>query len=62
LQKNLIDTEERIALARGYFNEIAAYCNTRLEVVPANLVAWLGGIKPQTLMAANAFERAPVRI
>jgi hypothetical protein len=62
LQKNLIDTEQRIALARGYFNDIAAHYNTRLEVVPERFVARLGGIRPQTLMAANAFERAPVRL
>jgi len=28
LQKNLIDTEQRIALARGYFNDIATQYNT----------------------------------
>ncbi len=34
LQKNLIETEQRIALARGYFNDIASHYNTRLEVAP----------------------------
>src|ERR1044071_1321467 len=62
LQKNLVDTEQRIALARGYFNEIATFYNTRLEVVPDRFVAALGGLKPQALMAANDFERAPVEV
>ena len=62
LQKNLVDTEQRIALARGYFNDIATQYNTRLETVPERYVARLGAMKPQTLMAANDFERAPVRI
>ena len=31
LQKSLIDTEQRIALARGYFNDIATHYNTQLE-------------------------------
>ena len=62
LQKNLIDTEQRIALARGYFNDIATFYNTRLEVVPDRFVAALGGLKPQPLMAANDFERAPVEV
>jgi len=62
LQKNLIDTEQRIALARGYFNEIATFYNTRLEVVPDRFVAALGGLQPQALMAANDFERAPVEV
>jgi len=62
LQKNLIDTEQRIALARGYFNDIATQYNTRLEIVPERYVACLAAMKPQTLMAANDFERAPVKV
>jgi hypothetical protein len=62
LQKNLIDTEQRIALARGYFNEIATHYNTRLEIVPERFVAKLAAMKPQTLMAANEFERAAVKV
>ncbi len=41
LEKNLIDTEQRIALARGYFNDIATHYNTRLEFVPERFVARL---------------------
>jgi hypothetical protein len=62
LQKTLSDTEQRIALARSYFNEIATHYNTRLEIVPEKFVARLGAMKPQTLMAANDFERAPVTV
>jgi hypothetical protein len=62
LQENLTDTEERIALARGYFNEIATHFNTRLEVVPERFVARMARMKPRTLMAAKAFERAPVKV
>ena len=60
LQKNLTDTEQRIALARGYFNSIATFYNARLEVVPDRFVAALVKMQPQSLMAANDFERAPV--
>jgi hypothetical protein len=62
LHKSLVDTEQRIALARGYFNDIATHYNTRLEVVPEGLVARLAAMKPQALMAANEFERAAVKI
>jgi hypothetical protein len=62
LQQNLIDTEQRIALARGYFNDIATHYNTRLETVPERFVARLGAMQPQSLMAANDFERAPVKL
>lgn len=62
LQKSLVDTEHRIALARGYFNEIATYYNTRLEIIPDRFVAALGGLKPQPLMSANDFERELVAV
>jgi len=62
LQKTLSETEQRIALARSYFNEIATHYNTRLEIVPERFVALLGAMKPQPLMAANEFERAPVTV
>ncbi|MEI8290902.1 MAG: LemA family protein [Verrucomicrobiota bacterium] len=62
LQKTLADTEQRIALARSYFNEIATHYNTRLEIVPERYVARLGAMKPQPLMEANDFERAAVTI
>ena len=60
LQKTLSDTEQRIALARSYFNEIATHYNTRLEIVPEKFVARLGAMKPQPLIAANDFERTAV--
>jgi hypothetical protein len=60
LQENLSETEQRIALARGYFNDIATFYNTRLQIIPDRLVAALGAMKPRELMTATGFERAPV--
>lgn len=62
LQQNLSDTEQRIALARGYFNEIATYYNTRLQIIPDKFIATLGSLHEQPLMLANDFERAPVEV
>ena len=62
LQQNLIDTEQRIALARGYFNDIATFYNTRLQRVPDKFVAGLGALRVEALMQANDFERAPVKV
>jgi hypothetical protein len=62
LQRNLADTENRIALARGYFNEITTHFNTRLQTVPDRFVAQLAGMKPKPLMAAAEFERAGVKV
>jgi len=62
LQQSLGDTEQRIALARSYFNSIATFYNTRLQVVPDRFIAALGAMKPRALMEANDFERAPVQV
>lgn len=62
LQTNLIETEERIALARSYYNEIVTFYNTRLEVVPDRFLAQMAGMKPHSLMEANAFERRAVQV
>jgi hypothetical protein len=60
LQKELADTEQRIALARDYFNSIATFYNTRMEIVPDRFLAKTMKLKPQTLMSAADFERAPI--
>ena len=62
LQKQLSETEQRIALARDYFNQIVTFYNTRLEIVPDTFLAKVMGLKPQTLMGAGDFERAPVKV
>ncbi len=62
LQKELTDTEQRIALARGYYNEIATHYNTRLEIIPDHFVSALTRLQPRPLMLAGDFERAPVPI
>ena len=39
LMKNLTETEDRIALARNYSNDITTFYNTRLERIPDRFVA-----------------------
>ena len=62
LQRQLVETEQRIALARTYFNDIATFYNTRLAIVPDRFVAAIGRLPPQALLAAADFERAPVTV
>lgn len=64
LQRELSDTETRVALARDYHNSIATHLNTRLEIIPDRWVAALAGLKPRVLWEAESFERAavPVRL
>ena len=62
LQRELADTEQRIALARSYFNDIATFYNIRLQIIPDRFIAGLGRLQPQLLLTATDFERAPVRV
>jgi hypothetical protein len=62
LQQSLIETEQRIALSRDYFNNIASFYNARLEIVPDRFVASLMRLHTQPLMGAADFERAPVQV
>jgi hypothetical protein len=60
LQRELADTETRIALARDYYNTIATHLNTRLEIIPDRWFAPLAGLRPQPLLTVESFERAAV--
>ena len=45
LHDQLIDTEDRIALARGFFNNSVTAHNLRVETMPATIVAKLTGFR-----------------
>jgi len=62
LHANLVETEQRIALARNYYNDSATFHNTRLERVPDRYVANLLKMQPAALFAATGFERATVGV
>lgn len=59
MHRQLVDTEQRIALARDYHNGIATQFATRLETVPDRFLAALLGMRPVARIAAQDFERAP---
>jgi hypothetical protein len=58
LQRTLEETEQRIALARDYYNQQTRFYNTRLEVIPDTYVARLSGLKPRQYWDAENFQRA----
>jgi hypothetical protein len=62
LQKELVETEQRIALARAYYNDIATEYATRLGIVPDRWVAALRHMRPEPLLQAADFERAVVKV
>ena len=57
-----METEQRIALARGYFNDIVTSYNVRHEVIPDRWISKLSRLKPRALWEAEDFERAPVAV
>jgi hypothetical protein len=62
LQQSLVETEQRVALARDYYNDTTTFYNTRLSIVPDRFVASLARLRAATLMGAAEFERAPVKV
>ena len=67
LQRELANTEDRIAAARRFYNGNVRDYNTRIEVIPSNVVASIGGftkaeffeIEDSTLRAAPQVSLAP---
>ncbi len=62
LHSELVTTEQRIALARSYYNEITTNYNTRISVFPNSLIALLGKFRHRSLIRTSDFERASVGI
>jgi LemA protein len=48
LQEELVDTEDRIAAARRFFNGNVRDYNTRCETLPSSIIASLFGHKPES--------------
>jgi len=47
LQKELVETEDRIQAARRFYNANVRDFNTRMEVFPSNIIAHLSGFEPE---------------
>jgi len=62
LQQELVETEQRIALARAYYNDIATELATRLQIVPDGWVVRLRRMQPEPLLQSEDFERATVLV
>lgn len=62
LHENLVQTEQRIALARGYFNDVIETYNNRRQRWPESLVAALARLQPIPHFKAEGFQRAAVEV
>ena len=56
LQEELRSTENKISYARQFYNDSVTMYNTKLEVVPTNIVASLFHFKPEELFKTDSEE------
>jgi len=63
LQEELKSTENKVAFARQYYNDIVTAYNTRLETFPSSIFANMGNMKPRDLFEVeNPAERENVKV
>ena len=58
LQNQLTDTENKIEMARRFYNGAVRELNTAVESFPSNLVASVGGITRRSFFEAETADRA----
>lgn len=56
LQEELQNTENKISFSRQFYNDSATIYNTKLEVVPSNIIASMFNFKPEELFKAESDE------
>ncbi|MCB0918365.1 MAG: LemA family protein [Actinobacteria bacterium] len=58
LQKDLVDTEDRIAFSRQYYNDVVRQWNTKIETIPYRSVARRMGAHRREYFQVEDFESA----
>ena len=56
LQQELQNTGNKISFSRQFYNDSVTMYNTKLEVVPSNIIASMFGFKPEELFKAESDE------
>ena len=56
LQEELANTEDKISFSRQFYNDTATMYNTKLEVVPSNIIASLFKFTPEELFKVDSDE------
>ena len=63
LQAELADTEDKIAAARRYYNNVVQRYNTAQQTLPTSLVAGTFGFRPRAFFELeDAGDRSPVQV
>jgi LemA protein len=59
----LKSTENKIAFARQYYNDIVTNYNAKIQMFPSSIIANMGGFKPRELFEIEeTAERDPVKV
>jgi LemA protein len=62
LQEELTTTENQIAFARQYYNDLVTQYNTKQQVFPSNVLAGMFGFKPSEFFDVPEAEKAMPRV
>lgn len=56
LQEELQNTENKLSFARQFYNDTVTMYNTKLEVIPSNIIASIFNFKPEELFKTESDE------
>lgn len=62
LQQELNETEDKIASARQFYNDVVMVYNNKIEVVPSNFIAAIFHFKKEAFFEANTQEKENVKV
>jgi len=62
LQEELTSTENRLSFARQFYNDTVMRYNTKIQVVPTNLLASMFGFQAEPYFEVPAVEQEPVKV
>ena len=62
MQDELKETENKIASARQFYNDVVLQYNNKIQMFPSNIIAGLFGFKTESFFEANKEERENVKV
>lgn len=62
LQEDLKDTEDKIAMARQFYNDTVLTYNNKVETVPSNIVANIAGFKKSEFFSIDESEKEAPKV
>ena len=62
LQNDLKDTEDKISMARQFYNDSVLTYNNKVESVPSNIVANIGGFKKGEFFQISESEKEAPKV